>query len=412
MSWTDEEIDKLYQETTSGLKFEYKNEYWKEMEAMLPPAGKGRGDALWFITALMFLGLIGSVAVKNHFYNESPVQEQELTATTQASSHTNHIDSQKQTSEKINPVQQISTKSVVPSGSRPDPKSKNQIGPTGNRYKVKSTPITDPSMDFVRANVEIQNEPNVEQIPLANKQSVPNEVGIVEKLPVSGITSLTFSDNQSILGNVYPYFKVKGTPSRGIFIQGIGGLSQSLITPSNTLSNSFGIGFGYSFNKGTFILNAGANALVSNHNDLNLTRSAKVYGFGSDVYTYNLNYKQLYAVEGLIEAGWRMNRHDFKIGVRPSFVFSSRVRVNESELSDQAIVAVNENTDYYGYLDGLTRFGLKPTIGYAFHFTPSVEIGLNIGAQLRKMVKEDYVKGANNWLPIDGQIYLRKTINF
>ena len=47
MSWTDDEIDKLYQTGAAGSQFEYKAEYWREMEAMLP-IQKKRGDALWF----------------------------------------------------------------------------------------------------------------------------------------------------------------------------------------------------------------------------------------------------------------------------------------------------------------------------------------------------------------------------
>ena len=38
MNWKDEEIDKLFQDNAGSGSFEYKEEYWKEMEAMLAEA--------------------------------------------------------------------------------------------------------------------------------------------------------------------------------------------------------------------------------------------------------------------------------------------------------------------------------------------------------------------------------------
>ena len=58
MSWTDEEIDKLANESAANSSIEYKNEYWTEFEAMLPVTGKK--DFLWFFTAFLFVGLLGT----------------------------------------------------------------------------------------------------------------------------------------------------------------------------------------------------------------------------------------------------------------------------------------------------------------------------------------------------------------
>ena len=81
MSWTDEEIDQLYKNSAERVSFEYKNEYWKEMEAMLPEQ-KGK-DFLWFLTSFLFLGIVASGVLLNstelNEVNESLANEKEAT---------------------------------------------------------------------------------------------------------------------------------------------------------------------------------------------------------------------------------------------------------------------------------------------------------------------------------------------
>ena len=69
MSWTDEEIDKLAREGAANSSVEYKNEYWTEFEAMLPASGKR--DILWFFTAFLFVGLLGTSFVLNGLRNDT-----------------------------------------------------------------------------------------------------------------------------------------------------------------------------------------------------------------------------------------------------------------------------------------------------------------------------------------------------
>ena len=45
MSWTDEEIDKLFSNNAGNMTFEYKKGYFKEIEKHLPVAKKR--DFLW-----------------------------------------------------------------------------------------------------------------------------------------------------------------------------------------------------------------------------------------------------------------------------------------------------------------------------------------------------------------------------
>ena len=199
------------------------------------------------------------------------------------------------------------------------------------------------------------------------------------------------------------------------YIQGTGGLSQSLVIPSDQISNSFGVGIGMEVHKANLTFNFGVNALVENHDDLVLNRTAKVYGFGSDVYQFKIDYKQMYTLEAMIGVGYNLGRHRIDLGVRPSFVMSSRVHIEEVGSSTTEFAFdndYNESRDLFGFMDGLHRFGVKPTIGYVFIVSPSISLGGNIGVELMPSINEGFINGVNNTLPIDGQIYIRKILTF
>ena len=54
MSWTDEEIDKLFNESANAQSFKYDDAYFSEIEAALPINKKGK-DFLWMGTAMLFI---------------------------------------------------------------------------------------------------------------------------------------------------------------------------------------------------------------------------------------------------------------------------------------------------------------------------------------------------------------------
>ena len=195
--------------------------------------------------------------------------------------------------------------------------------------------------------------------------------------------------------------------SISMYVNAFGGLSQSLVTPSSAITTSFGLGLGAQFQKGRFTFTTGVNGVWSNHKDLILSRSAKVYGFGSSEYNYQFKYKQIYSLEAELTVGYKMGRHWINAGVRPSIVIGTKVGISET-INDQNSIDRNE----YGYVDGLKRFGIKPMLGYSFDITPSIKLGVNVGVEIMKKIDNGYLEGESNRFPVDGQIYLRKSINF
>jgi hypothetical protein len=63
-------------------------------------------------------------------------------------------------------------------------------------------------------------------------------------------------------------------------------------------------------------------------------------------------------------------------------------------------------------MNGVNRLRVKPTIGYTFKVTPRLSIGGTIGSEMRSSIDDEYFDKSTNRFPIDGEIYLRKTLRF
>lgn len=80
MSWTDEEIDKLFGDASAQQTFEYRPEYWKDIEKQLP-VNKKRKPVFWWMTGGVFLlGIIGIGIVQSTSLN-STVESDEVEVT-------------------------------------------------------------------------------------------------------------------------------------------------------------------------------------------------------------------------------------------------------------------------------------------------------------------------------------------
>jgi hypothetical protein len=433
MSWTDEEIDKLAREHAANSSVEYKNEYWTEFAEMLPVSGKR--DFLWFFTAFLFVGLLGTSFVFNGLLRNTSVQAANETRTLNETRVTDKVtQTVEKTEYELNEADVIASEINEVMDNNPNATSENSIG----IKNVSNTELTN-GVAQRKLNSSIKQ---VKKAPLNNKQFKPSSniesddpesktnqmLGSLEhdnQNPIGKSTKNTADENQVTPVSVLPFRslnefttsaslmpsiernKQKLSAMATLYIGAFGGISQSLITPSSAVSNSFGLGIGAQIQKGRFTFTTGVNGVWSNHKDLNLSRSSKVYGFGSNEYNYQFKYKQIYSLEAEITAGYKLGRHLINVGVRPSFFVGSKVGVIET-IDDKKTIDRNQ----YGYMDGLYRFGIKPTIGYSFDITPSFKIGVNIGVEMMPKIKEGFLVGNNNRYPIDGQLYLRKSIRF
>ena len=434
MSWTDNEMDKLFQKEAGKQSFEYKDAYWKEMEAMLP-AAKG-GDFYWFLTSGIFVALL-FVTPFLGVLNES--RKAEVLAMEAESSEVNttinNESLEKQSSNMIaenkvitainNEVEkEYLADNTVLNQPRKDEVQRSNVTPVkSNSIRVYKKNTSDSSTPIILAdshaglnasdrktNHNIVDSKHIELSNQVTKESTfTSAIDKKEELEQIDVESLNTRD-VSLLDQNAPLelqnitYDLSLPWSSSFYLEGNAGLSQSLITPSENNSYSFGAGLGTQFRKGRIVFTTGVNVIWSHYKDLLLTRQAKIYGFGSEVVQSHINFSELYTLEANLNVGYSFGRHNLNIGVRPSYVVGSKVKVTQSaELEDG-------NRTYYGFMDGINRWGVKPSFGYGFDLTNKLTVGVNLSTQILSSVNEEFINGVNKKFPIDGQIYLRKTL--
>ena len=451
MSWTDKEIDNLFNESAAAQSFEYDNAYFTEMEAASLPVNKTGKDFLWMGTALLFIAVLTvGYFVNNTTENSFNGTNNQLAnlevingTTTDSKSSTDKQQSANSTAE-VSDRNEKSLNTELTTAGVTDATSSNSKGIIGQnsassssqeKETITSTVNLNPTAlvaengTITPVNPSGQNATgsNGEQvINLTQENPVLTSTGSteirsdiaspkvkreldIERMPITGLLSTKSANgidqglDRSLMLNALPVLG-QLRPKSAFYLELNGGVSQSLITPSEFTSTSYGGGFGVESYFGKFNLTTGLNFKLSEHKDLSLTRSAYHYDFGSTLNTGTYDYGKIYSIELPISLGYTFGKHNVNIGVRPSVLIGAKVMHRSFENKELTEAEVS-----YESADGLKRFGLKPTLGYSYHINKWT-IGANVGVQLMQSVNEEFINGFNNGFPVDGQVYLRRTI--
>lgn len=434
MSWTDEEIDDLFREGAETQSFEYDNAYFSEIEAALPVNGNGK-DFLWLGTALMFVAVLTTGYFVNNNGKNIPNTESNQFAhlelneneSVTASETTVNGDALSGNYEElvVNTVSGANTNANsvgAIKNSTSAATSTNVEGAVQSMYDLATRKVRSKTNN---GTVNKSSALELSETPLAStvtgKQNLirlrnHSKLGdqhkfdfvrtpITAGLDVNALNLLDQEFDQNIHVSALPVLG-ELRPKAAFYVELNGGMSQSLVTPSEYTSRSFGGGVGVESYLGNFSLITGLNVKISDHKDLVLTREAgKLYSYGSTIGVDQYDFNKLYTIEMPISLGYNLNKHNFNIGVRPSLLIAGQMKHNV--YGNGNLMRSNEST---GLIDGgLKIFGLKPTLGYAYRLNQWM-IGGNIGVQLMQSIEEQYIKGVNNPFPIDGQIYIRRAI--
>lgn len=432
----DGEVDAMYRKSAAELAFEYKPSYWDEMLALLNR--RRRPDFLWFGLS----GFFATLLVGTILFQHEPLHDLQgiavrlsLATTSELTENAPEPTLDRTRSNEVTASDGSSDDTNLTAGNAITPRNATANGASSNQGTTPSVSPTTPQ-GIVSQVVVGPIEPTNPQFGV---QQTPNILSINDRLPkllsindgsARGIEStlprrlkplsttelaVNMVDGELLATPVPPVPQAKQDAIFAPYIQGLFGVSQSLITPSEYYAYSYGLGVGVLMHKRNFTYSGGANVIVENFKDMHLSRTAKVYGFGSDLYRYDLHYKQLYTAELDLNVGYNVNRHRFNVGLRPSFTFGSLVDIAESSVSSQngqMIENSMKRAREYGFMEGIQRWGIRPSFGYAYTFRGNLTLGVNFGMELLPSINEEFINGANNRLPLDGQLYLRKNLTF
>ncbi len=385
MSWTDEEIDKLFSNNAGNMIFEYKKGYFKEIEKHLPVAKKR--DFLWTGLTLLMGSIITYLMIQPLVYDgKASFMNADIQSNVKYS-----YDVEKQMRTFTAVVKQVSETSTIP----------NELQ---NRTIIAST-------TELEINPVEKREINSEQIILSKETVQPEKKSptsfVYENKAIStlGIEQL-FTEESKI--NLLPYSpdidRVDRTPGFEFFIQGVAGTGHGKMLPGEKFNKVTGIGLGGEWNRKRFTASFAMNGIVSHHNGMELSRISRVYGFGSTEYKSTIEYSKLFLAESELTLGYRLGRLAAFCGVNLNYLVTTESTISSFEDDEMHIADIRK---LYGYKTGIKDWGLKPMLGMSYDFKNRIQIGANIGAHVIQTIDSEYLQGTSRPLPLEGRFYVR-----
>lgn len=416
MSWSDEEIDKLFQSQADTPVFEYKDEYWKEVEAMLPE--KRKPDGLWFILSTICAGAL----IVGMFYPSNSIMENNQRIADIGAETIENTISEKSLASN-NDVDKIDADSEM-----------NEIAFGGN--------LTESTKDVTiakigAANNSIINEPTTTTI-INNNTTIDqfsivsiteDEQNVVPSIEATQTKAIEFENIPSVLARpfslqstVYPYDfheskMVMPLPhgwTKQLYVQAFGGVGSSYLAKSNSVISNAGLGIGLQLGRGDFSTSIELNGSVSSLNDLTYSKEVREYGFGMYLRNYNVAYKQIGSLGLRWSLNYHVNRSSFGFGVQPTYMFGSRVMLTKNNVEYVASFqqeTIEDREVYYGFYEGLNRFGLATDINYAYRLNSKWELGASFGVQWINRVNET-MGDTPRILPIEARFSIKRNLNF
>lgn len=406
MNWSDEDIDKLFQESAEKSSFEFREEYWEEFEKYLP-VNKKRGGVVWYLTSFLFLALTSGML----FIDYGNVNLQSSSEKISYSSD-NNVDAQVDLSNiethELEPVKLTKETYITV--------KQEVISELFDKINTGVT-VMDPSFNIV----DVSRDNSLNAIDENNVNVTLDDEGSITPEVRNSISTLKISKLNRELDEIsaIPVDIIKMPLAGSFYIELNSGIQQSRITPSSSCGFSYGFGAGFQFQKNKFGFSAGIGTSVIHPGDMTLSRLAKVYGFGSDLYQYELKYNRFYVLDAQLSFNYYLGRHGVGATFRPSYIYNTKVTYSSasndgSEPSTPINSSFEENNEVrsvYGYMDGLNRFGLYGGINYKIKLNQDLEFGINAGVQFRPQINQAFINGTNRVLPVEGQLFLRKSIH-
>ncbi|MBI1838072.1 MAG: hypothetical protein HYR91_12485 [Flavobacteriia bacterium] len=389
MSWEDKDIDKLFQEATENQKFEFKDEFWEEMEQMLPQK-KSNKKLIYFwwsslgIVAVSFTAIFLFIPSRNHQINHQNI----------LTHHTKENIKQLSSTLKIEKTIKRTVKNTFESVNTANfNNNKNQI----NKKRILDNKTTFSSV-LDRNQVVINNQENVLEHQLEDFASTSVDCVLPLRYFSNSYQELTFTKQKENLrkNKTNIYFEVG-------YLKG-----QSPIISTEKGSNftdAFAFGVGLVKSKSKWNYSFGVNLLTQSYSNLYINDRAKVYGFGVQNFEKNVDYKHLYQIDFPLYLDYKINKNIFNLGFSSSVLLSSKV--NYELLMDKKI---QEKESVYGYNEGLRKLNFKVSIRYAYHLNYNFQIGLGLQYQLLSSLNENVFTGIENHHPVNAQIFIKRTL--
>lgn len=420
MSWTDDEIDNVFEEAAGRQTFEYRPEYWKDIEKQLP-VSKSRKPILWWITGGVFvIGMFSLYFVDGNnssIYNNKSANQNASNLTSTNEKIVNSYTKDSKDNQASFEVEKNSTKNtslvynpdqLTRNSDSKSIETKSGIIDVKQSFEVNSTETTvlpqeNQSIDSPE-NV-IKMEESLEMAVIRTEESKVIETIEIESIPVRPL-SFESKSSELALGDL----KAKNNPDLRMFAELNGALGQAWTnndSGQNLVNGSLGVTAGILCPINKFVFSAGLGFQATKLDNLRIQERTKVYGFGSNILENTYQFNSIYTVNLPLSLAYNTGRHSFEFGVNTSMkLFTSVLRTQTVDGNQTAYSKGIANVSLFN------RFGIQPNLGYGFYVNEKVQIGVRGSIQLIQPLLSERFTGTKVKMPIEGQVYLKRTINF
>ena len=384
MSWTDKELDELFKGAAEEQSFEYRKEYFNDIEGQLP-VRKRRVGLLWWGGG--FLSLLGLIVL---MINTPDVEDRKYSSvTTPVESSAKGFTSIEQQLKRI-PNAKGSTFAV---GDRSDDirQVPNKLIAGENASEFALVEDLSYKTDLVDDGVSRV----AENIPFDVEKLEPKNLC----LPVSGnIIKRDFHLSSQ---------RVKGI---SFYAELSAGAGQSPVKDSelgSSMSYTYGISAGaeYRFNK--WSVSGGLGVARRHFENVYIQERSVIYGFGVNNFDNQYNFNSLISLEIPLRLGYRFGDHLVEGGVTTSCALLTTVHYQEQmdgeTLRQGSGIAGSHMFD---------RVVVRPELRYAFRLSNNWTLGAGVSMQVGSGIASDRIKGDQQSMPLSGTVSIKRSFEF
>lgn len=387
MSWNDQDIDNLFKNAKGPEVPPFEEEFWAEMEAMLPAQQKNRKPVIWWTSgiAVALLLTAGVFIMQQADAEQSAAGKNAATAAAQhtapnpAAPSTAFVNTAKDPSETV----------AAPHELAAFPPNENRTPQLQSRRGVPSADGSNP--ELTPTEYQAPASPNTEaQQPSA---PAPEERFKVDRLKPLALTCEPVYITRKFKDPVYR--------SERFYMQTSAGFGQS---PQHNVSSASGLMHYYTLGAGLFkrmdhvVFTYGVNGRVDFSRNI-ISRKAS-----SPSHRIDTRYSELYSFEMPASFGYEFGRNAFVASVTPGFQFSFSGKRTEFEdnvaVRSERIAGKTENTK---------TLTMELGLSYWRTLQPNLYLGAGINADAIRPFSPGNFVGDQRKLPFNGQIILRKT---
>ncbi|MEY3238139.1 MAG: hypothetical protein RI883_2240 [Bacteroidota bacterium] len=426
MSWTDEEMDKLFGEAADKQVFEYRSEYWNYIEKQLPIQKQVKRAYWWWTANVFLLGFIGLIAFDSN--KESNVVNQIKNTTALNPISDLSADITKLKTNKKDVFRELATGPQVVTGVKANNTNSQNIDLNSFDKINNLTPIKTEKRNVITTKIEdeeilIIHEKQV-VIP-AVLSAISTQIiseNLDKEFELTKVKQEDFTQNEKLILNSKELtfvqidaqletvsFQNRKNQLMKMYVELYGGLGQSYIknaTDANAVNATIGGVVGLSFPVNRFNVSAGLGLQATKFDQLNILERTKVYGFGSQTLENSYEFSSIYSLLIPLSASYVYGRHSLNFGLTTNINLVTQLK--HSQTLDGNFKSYSSGCADVSFFN---RFGLAPTLGYSFNVNEKTQIGVRLNLQLLQQLQSNRFIGAPSNMPVDGQIYLRRTLD-